>query len=71
MMEREIGFKVFKINSNTFYIASFFYLPNSKFKDYVYMWVNAFWGKKITNQSIELKITENSLYTAAYFYTNF
>ena len=27
--------------------------------------------KKITNQSIELKITENSLYTAAYFYTNF
>lgn len=37
MMEREKEFKVFKINSNTFYIASFFYLPNSKFKTYIYM----------------------------------
>lgn len=37
MMEKEKGFKVFKINSNTFYIGSFFYLPNSKFKDYIYI----------------------------------
>lgn len=55
MMEREIGFKVFKINSNTFYIASFFYLPNSKFKDYVYMWVNAFWGKKNYQSKYRIK----------------
>ena len=37
MLEREKGFKVFKIHSNTFYIASFFYVPNSKFKDCIYM----------------------------------
>lgn len=66
------GLKVFKINSCTLYTDSFMGLPNAKSKereterDYFLIYI-----KKNPDGSIELKITENSLCTAACFCTDF
>lgn len=75
LMEREKGLKVFKIKKFKYFLCRLpliFGLPSSKSKDCVYMWVYEFRTKKkkIPNESIELKITENSLCTAACFYTD-
>ena len=75
LMEREKGFKVFKIKKFKYFLCRLtliFGFPNSKSKDCVYMWVYACRTKKqIPNESIELKITENSLCTAACFFADF